>query len=141
MIFLFLFLYFGNEFVFANRLGNFQEHFLEWMLKRGMNDIGKCISLNFGHYDNELSINQISMTLDSKIKHYEMDASSFIVNIGSKYMNSIDEVMKKAHSIINNVHGARIHAIFLFSRTNQNTLTFNTNDIFEGQKPALVRST
>ena len=144
MIFLILFLYLKYEIVFANRLGNFQELFLKWKLGRGMNEVGNCLSLNFGHYDSELSIDQISMTLDSKIKlnHYEMNASSnyFIVKIGSKYLKSVDEVMKEANSITNNVLGAKIHAVFLFSKSYQETLTINISDGFERQKPVMVKS-
>ena len=107
MIFLILFLYLKYEIVFANRLGNFQELFLKWKLGRGMNEVGNCLSLNFGHHDTEWSIDQISITLDSNIKlnHYEINAFSncFIVKIGSKYLKSVDEVMNVVHSITNNV--------------------------------------
>ena len=79
-----------------------------------------CLSLNFGIYNKELEMQQISLTPESNISlNFNSDSmntaiSCFIVLLGGKYLNNIKDVMTKVDSIKQDV-GIRPQAIFIQS--------------------------
>ena len=76
----------------------------------------QCFSVNFGYHDDQLSIPQISMTLDSNTKlYFDSPSSCFFLIIGGKYLNMIGEVMGRVNSVLNDVGGTRPIAVFLMS--------------------------
>ena len=78
-----------------------------------------CFSLNFGYYDYQLEIPQISMTPSSNTKlNFDSPSSCFFVIIGGKYLNMIGKVMEKVNSVTKDVGGNRPMAVFLINKKN-----------------------
>ena len=79
----------------------------------------QCFSLNFGYYDDQLLIPQMSMTADSNTKlNYNSPISCMFIIIGGKYLTLIGKVMEKVNSVTNDVGGIRPMAVFLMSKIN-----------------------
>ena len=70
----------------------------------------QCISLNFGYHNDQLSIPQLSMTLDYNTKlDFDSPSSCIFVVIGGKYLNMIGKVM-------DSIRRTSTIAVFLMSK-------------------------
>ena len=89
----------------------------------------QCSSLNFDYHDINLSIPQLAMTPDSKMKlNYDSPIGCLFVMIGGKYLNRVGDVMEKVNAITNDVGGVRPLAVFLIS----NNYKENVNPTLSG---------
>ena len=76
----------------------------------------QCSSLNFDYHDINLSIPQLAMTPDSKMKlNYDSPIGCLIVMIGGKYLNRVGDVMEKVNYITKDVGVVRPLAVFLMN--------------------------
>ena len=88
--------------------------FLRWKKSGDFFLFDYCFSLNFGYYDLELTIPQISLTPESDTNlNYDSPSSCFFVIIGGKYLDMIGDVMEKVSAVTNDVGGFRPLAVFL----------------------------
>ena len=93
-----------------------------------------CFSLNFDIFIQELKIPQISLTSESNIKlNFNLEnmntaISCYIVLIGGKYLNNIQDVMTKVDSIKHD-NGIRPQAIFIQSNNYSENLDIDRNTI------------
>ena len=79
--------------------------------------------MNFGYYDLELTIPQISLTPESDTNlNYDSPSSCFFVIIGGKYLDMIGDVMEKVSAVTNDVGGFRPLAVFLVCNDNNKEL-------------------
>ena len=115
--------------------------FLRWKKYGDYFQFDDCFSLNFGYYDYELSIPQISMTPESNT-HLNFDSASscFFVMIGGKYLNMIGDVMEKVNSVTNDIGGNKPMAVFLISNDYRKKLIIDIQYSFERYKsiPVMV---
>ena len=89
---------------------------LDWKVSPNTLQFDRCISLNFDSHENSLSIPQLAMTPESKMKlNYDSPIGCLIVIIGGKYLNRVGDVMEKVNSVTNDVGGVRPLAVFLIS--------------------------
>ena len=102
-----------------------------------------CLSFNFGYHDINLSIPQLTMTPDSKMKlKFDSPIGCLIVIIGGKYLNRVGDVMEKVNSVTNDVGGVRPLAVFLISNKFNEDIVIDVNYGFERYKhsPAMVKN-
>ena len=96
----------------------------------------KCISLNFGYHDDQLSIPQISMTTDLNTKlEFDSPSSCIFVVIGGRYLSMIGKVM-------NSVGRTRTIAVFLMSKNNsKENIVIDVDSIIQRYKstPVMVK--
>ena len=96
----------------------------------------QCISLNFGYHDDQLSIPQLSMTLDYNRKlDFDSPNSCIFVVIGGKYLNMIGKVMES-------IGRTRTIAVFLMSKYNyQDNIVIDVDSIIKRYKstPVMVK--
>ena len=79
--------------------------------------------MNFGYYDLELTIPQISLTPESDTNlNYDSPNSCYFVIIGGKYLDMIGDVMEKVSAVTNDVGGFRPLAVFLVCNDNNKEL-------------------
>ena len=123
------------------RPDNLYQMFLRWKKSGDYFQFDDCFSLNFGYYDYELSIPQISMTPESNT-HLNFDSASscFFVMIGGKYLNMIGDVMEKVNSVTNDIGGNKPMAVFLISNDYRKKLIIDIQYSFERYKsiPVMV---
>ena len=101
-----------------------------------------CLSLNFGYHDINLSIPQLAMTPESKMKlKFDSPIGCLIVIIGGKYLNRVGDVMEKVNAITNDVGGIRPLAVFLISNEFNEDVIIDVNYGFERYKhsPVMVK--
>ena len=135
-----------TEFLSATSLRtNFHEAFLKWKLQNGP-VIENCFAINFDYFDPMLSIPQISITLDKKMElnlpnFMNVPSNCFIVIIGGKYLNLIDDVMRKVNSVTNDFVGGKTLAIFLLSNSYNENLALHVTNTLDGLKstPVMVK--
>ena len=83
----------------------------------------QCFSLNFDYHDINLSIPQLAMTPESKMKlNYDSPIGCLIVMIGGKYLDRVGDVMEKVNSVSNDIGGIRPFAVFLNGDNKKNVL-------------------
>ena len=98
-----------------------------------------CFSLNFDYHDINLSIPQLAMTPDSKMKlNYDSPIGCLIVMIGGKYLNRVGDVMEKVNSITNDIGGVRPSAVFLISNNYNKNVFIDVSYGFERYKHSPV---
>ena len=91
---------------------------LKWKHGHNIFRIQTCFCLNFGNYEQDLTIPQIILTPWSKNKLNPNPSSCFIVIVRGKYLTHLGDVMTKLNDVTNDVGGTRPLAIFL--KSNQN---------------------
>ena len=102
-----------------------------------------CLSFNFGYHDINLSIPQLAMTPDSKMKlKFDSPIGCLIVIIGGKYLNRVGDVMEKVNSVTNDVGGVKPLAVFLISNKFKEDVLIDVKYGFERYKhsPAMVNN-
>ena len=96
----------------------------------------QCISLNFGYHDYQLSIPQLSMTLDyNTTLDFDSSSSCIFVVIGGKYLNMIGKVMDSVGRI-------RTIAVFLMGKYNyQDNVVIDVDSTIKRYKstPVMVK--
>ena len=107
---------------------------LNWQHRHNCFKMETCFSLNFGEYDQNLTIPQILLTPWSVHKLKSIPRSCFIVLVGGKYLNHLGDVLSKLNNVINDVGGTRPLGIFL--QTNKNIIV--DSDVWQ-LTPFLVR--
>ena len=91
--------------------------FLDWKMSPNSLQFDQCISLNFDYHVINLSISQLAMTPESKMKlNYDSPIGCLIVMVGGKYLHRIGSVMEKVNSVTNDVGGRKPLAVFLISK-------------------------
>ena len=116
--------------------------FLNWKMSPNSLQFDQCSSLNFDYHDINLSIPQLAMTPDSKMKlNYDSPINCLIVMIGGKYLNRVGDVMEKVNSVTNDVGGRRPLAVFLISRNYKENMTIDVDYSFDRFKstPVMVK--
>ena len=116
--------------------------FLRWKKSGDYFQFDDCFSLNFGYYDFELSIPQISMTPESKTNLiFDSPSFCFFVMVGGKYLDTVGDVMEKVNSVTNYVGGFRPLAVFLISNNYNQELIIDVQYGFERYKstPVMVK--
>ena len=102
-----------------------------------------CFSVNFGYYDYQLVIPQISMTPDSNTKlNFDAPSSCMFLIIAGRYLKMIGKVMEKVNSVTNDVGGIRPMAVFLMSKNNyKENVNIDIDYGFDRQKlsPGMVK--
>ena len=117
--------------------------FLDWKMSPNSLQFDQCFSLNFDYHDINLSIPQLAMTPESKMKlNYDSPIGCLIVIIGGKYLSRVGDVMEKVNSVTNDVGGIRPLAVFLMSKNNyKENVNINVDYGFERYKstPVMVK--
>ena len=124
------------------RSDNFYDTFLDWKTIPNSLQFDQCFSLNFDYHDINLSIPQLAMTPDSKMKlNYDSRINCLIVMIGGKYLNRVGDVMEKVNAITNDVGGIRPLAVFLMNNNIKENVHIDVDYGFERYKhsPAMVK--
>ena len=115
---------------------------LDWKVSPNNLQFDGCISLNFGYHENSLSIPQLAMTPESKMKlNFDSPISCLIVIIGGKYLNRVGDVMEKVNSVTYDVGGVRPLAVFLISNRFMENVVIDVEYGFERYKhsPVMVK--
>ena len=98
-----------------------------------------CLSLNFGYHNINLSIPQLAITPESKMKlKFDSPIGCLVVIIGGKYLNKVGDVMEKVNSVTNDVGGVRPLAVFLISNNYKENVNIDLNYGFERYKHSPV---
>ena len=116
--------------------------FLDWKMSPNSLQFDQCFSLNFDYHDINLSIPQLAMTPESKMKlNYDSPIGCLIVMIGGKYLNRVGDVMEKVNSVTNDVGGRRPLAVFLISRNHKENMNIDVDYSFDRFKstPVMVK--
>ena len=116
--------------------------FLDWKMSPKSLQFDQCSSLNFDYHDINLSIPQLAMTPDSKMKlNYDSPINCLIVMIGGKYLNRVGDVMEKVNSVTNETGGVKPLAVFLNSNNIRENVFIDVDYGFERYKhsPAMVK--
>ena len=116
--------------------------FLDWKMSPNSLQFDQCSSLNFDYHDINLSIPQLAMTPDSKMKlNFDSPIGCLIVIIGGKYLNRVGDVMEKVNSVTNDVGGIRPLAVFLISNEFNEDVIIDVDYGFERYKhsPVMVK--
>ena len=116
---------------------------LDWKVIPNTLQFDGCISFNFGYHENSLTIPQLAMTPESKMKmNFDSPISCLIAMIGGKYLNRVGDVMEKVNSVTNDVGGVRPLAVFLISNKFKEDVFIDVNYGFERYKhsPAMVKN-
>ena len=116
--------------------------FLDWKMSPNSLQFDQCSSLNFDYHDINLSIPQLAMTPESKMKlNYDSPINCLIVMIGGKYLNRVGDVMEKVNSVTNDVGGRRPLAVFLISKNYKQNMTLDVDDSLDRFKssPVMVK--
>ena len=102
--------------------------FLDWKMSPNSLQFDQCISLNFDYHDINLSIPQLAMTPDSKMKpNYDSSIGCLIVMIGGKYLKRVGNVMEKVNSVTNDVGGRKPLAVFLIGKNYKENMTIDVD--------------
>ena len=107
---------------------------LNWKHGHNCFQLQTCFGINFGDYDQDLTIPQILMTPWSVNKLKSNPSSCFIALVGGKYLKHLGDVWSKLNNVINDVGGTRPLAIFIKS----NKTIFIDSDTWQ-ITPFLVR--
>ena len=116
---------------------------LDWKVSPNNLQFDGCISLNFGYHDINLSIPQLAITPDSKMKlNFDAPIGCLVVIIGGKYLNRVGDVMEKVNSVTYDVGGIRPVAVFLISNKFKENVNIDVRYGFERYKhsPAMVNN-
>ena len=123
---------------FDSRSKDLYELFLDWKMDGHSFQYDQCLSLNFDHNDDQLSVPQVSMTPDSNTKlTFDSPSSCIFVIIGGKYLTMIGKVMEKVNSVTNDVGRSRPMAVFLINE-NKHNIDINVDNGFDRYKSAPV---
>ena len=116
--------------------------FLDWKMSPNSLQFDQCFSLNFDYHNINLSIPQLAMTPESKMKlNYDSPIGCLIVMIGGKYLNRVGDVMEKVNSVTNDVGGVRPLAVFLIKNNFNENVLIDVNYGYERYKyfPVMVK--
>ena len=90
-----------------------------------------CYVFNFGWKNDEVTrFPQIMMDLDKSVNFKKMwtesPANCFIVLVGSKYFQDVDQIEKNVEEIQNQVSHNKIEKMFFFEKSGKNLPTSKT---------------
>ena len=103
----------------------------QWLQNSKLMKNKNCYVLNFGWQNDEVTrFPQIMMTLDKTVNFKKMWTESpgncFIVLVGSKYFQDVDQIENKVEEIQNQVSHNKIEKMFYFEKSGKNLPTSKT---------------